>query len=222
MNKRSRVVMIGLDGAEITLVERLCSEGKLPTLQSLRKRGCFGVLEGDANVFAGGVWPTFYTSKTVPWHGIYHNKLWRYENMRCEIADEEWLPERPFWEFFDDSMGRIAVIDVPMTLSVPKPINGMHVCGWGTHDLIKKGSWPPDLWKTLRKQFGSPAMPPEFFGPQTKRSLIKLRDRLLKSTEQVIDMGKQILAQESWDLFFLVFGAAHRGGHYLWDLSQLN
>jgi predicted AlkP superfamily phosphohydrolase/phosphomutase len=117
MKNRTPVVMIGLDAVEMSLVDRLCDEGKLPTLQSLRENGCFGILQSDAHLFAGGVWPTFYTAKQVPWHGIYHNKLWRYEKMRCEVADSEWLPDKPFWEYLNDQQYRIAIVDAPMTLS---------------------------------------------------------------------------------------------------------
>jgi predicted AlkP superfamily phosphohydrolase/phosphomutase len=222
MKNNSPIIMIGLDGAEVTLIERFCSEGKLPTLQSLRKDGCFGILNTDSDIFAGGVWPTFYTSKKVPWHGIFHNKLWRHENMRCEVANEKWLSEQPFWEILNNSNYKLAILDVPMTLGKPKPINGIHVCGWGTHDLINKGSWPLDLWKKLEKRFGSPNIPPEFFGPQSLKTLKTLREDLLKTTEQVIRMSEYILTMEQWDLFLLVIGATHRAGHYLWDLSQID
>jgi predicted AlkP superfamily phosphohydrolase/phosphomutase len=221
MKNREPVIVIGLDAVELSLVERLCSEGKLPNLQFMRENGCFGKLQSDAHLFAGGVWPTFYTSKTVPWHGIYHNKLWRFERMRCEVASKEWLPNRPLWEYLDGQEYRIAVVDVPMTLGTSKMINGIHLCGWGTHDLVGNGSWPPNFWKRMEGKFGGPVIEPEYFGPQTGKSLKRLRKQLLMGTEQLVEVGEYILAQNSWDLFLIVFGAGHRAGHYLWDLSQI-
>jgi predicted AlkP superfamily phosphohydrolase/phosphomutase len=194
----------------------------LPAIQSLREEGCFGPLESNASVFAGGVWPTFYTAKDVPWHGIYHNKLWRHENMRCEVAHDEWLSEKPFWEMLDREKYRIAAIDVPMTVGAPRPVNGIQLAGWGTHDLIVKGSWPADLWKKVKKEFGRPVMPPECFGPQSVKTLQRLQDVLLKATDQMVRLSESLLVQERWDLFLVVLGAAHRGGHYLWDLSQID
>lgn len=222
--KKSRVpvVMIGLDAAEAGLIEKLCEDGRLPNLQKLRERGAVGVMESNALHFAGGVWPTFYTSKDVPWHGIYHNKLWRHENMRCEIATEEWLQEKPFWEDLSRQGYRVAIIDVPMTLGKPKPLNGIHLSGWGTHDLIQSGSWPVDLWPRLKKQFGSSRTPPELFGPQSGKTLLQLRNSLLKSTEQMVRIGEYLLSGNRWDFFLFVLGATHRGGHYLWNLSQIN
>lgn len=222
MKKNTPVLMIGLDAAELSLIERLCSEGKLPTLHSLREQGCFGPLDANATIFTGGVWPTFYTSKEVAWHGIYHNKLWRYENMRCEVASNKWLPQKPFWEILDQNNYKIAAIDVPMTLGVSKLRNGIHLAGWGTHDLIIKGSWPPDLWKQVEREFGSPVIPLEYYGPQSSRTLLHLRDTLIKGTEQMLKLVESLIVREPWNLFFVVFGATHRGGHYLWNLSQID
>jgi predicted AlkP superfamily phosphohydrolase/phosphomutase len=222
MTARGPVVMIGLDAADKDLIERLCAAGELPALAGLISRGAFGALEGNAARFAGGVWPTFYCGRDVPWHGLYHNKLWRQEWMCCEVADETWFPEPPFWELLDRERFRIAVLDVPMTVASPKELNGVHLAGWGTHDVIARGSWPRELWEQLTEDFGPPRMPAELFGPQAAGTLRRLTSQLIQSTEQMGAIGSALLARERWDLFLIVLGATHRGGHYLWDLSQID
>ncbi len=222
MRKGTPVLLIGIDAADAIFIDRLLEEGKLPVLAQLKDRGCFGLLKTDAKRFAGGVWPNFYTGKEVPWHGIYHSKLWRQENMRCEVASGGWLREKPFWEFLDQNSYKIGIIDVPMLLEAPKSLNGIHLSGWGTHDLIRKGSWPPELWKQITRKFGPPVISTEYFGHQTEKTLLRLRDNILKGTDQMVDISLNLLGQESWDLFIVVLGAPHRGGHYLWDLSQID
>jgi predicted AlkP superfamily phosphohydrolase/phosphomutase len=64
-------------------------------------------------------------------------------------------------------------------------------------------------------------MPLEEFGPQTRAGLAWMRRRLLEATEQQGALGAALLAREAWDLFLFVFGPPHRGGHYLWDSSQV-
>ena len=225
MKKNAPIVMIGLDAAEYRLIEKWTLEGKLPVLQALRAQGCFGRMASNADYFAGAVWPTFYTGRDTPDHGIYHNKLWRYPHMRCEISSREWLPERPFWENLSATANRptprVAILDVPMTLGLPRALNGIQLSGWGTHDLIGHGSWPPALWGQLRRRFGPPRLPAEAFGPQTAASLMRLKRALLRATAQMSAVCRFILAQERWDLLLCVFGATHRAGHYLWDLSQI-
>jgi predicted AlkP superfamily phosphohydrolase/phosphomutase len=221
MTRHAPVLMIGLDAAELSLVEELCATGQLPALESLRLRGCFGSLESNASLFAGGVWPTFYTGKDVPWHGLYHDRLWDPDAMRCEPPREARFAERPFWELLDPDRYRIAVIDVPTKLGRPKPLNGIQLSGWAAHDLIERGSWPHSLWRGVAREFGAPKMPAENYGRQSVASLRQLKEQLLEATEQMGAVGSALVARGGWDLFLIVLGSPHRGGHYLWDLSQV-
>ena len=214
------IVMIGLDAAEVTVIEELCVAGKLPVLNSLMKRGCFGRLESEAPIFSGGVWPTFYTSKRVPWHGIYHDRLWHYKKMQFETVGRQWLPEKPFWERLDEKY-RIAVIDVPMVLEIPKSMKGLMVVGWGTHDRVLSGSFPNKLWRELCRQFGPPTLPRHPMRPHTLNELTQFKRSLQSTTEQVVQLSQSLLRREPWDVFLVVFGATHRGGHHLWDFSQI-
>ena len=218
---RSPVVVVGIDASEITLVERLCAEGAMPALQALRARGHAGVLRSEARTFAGSVWPSFYTGTAAAWHGVYHNKLWRPEAMRCEVPRKEWLDPRPFWSDLP-SEARIAILDVPTSLGPPERVPGVHLLGWGAHDLAARGSWPTDLWPEVQRRFGRPVMPAEEFGPQTPGTLLRLRENLLRATRQMGAIAEWTLRRERWDLLAVVFGATHRGGHYLWDLSQID
>jgi predicted AlkP superfamily phosphohydrolase/phosphomutase len=219
---RAPAVLLGLDAADLGLIQRLGAAGTLPNLSRLLARGCTGVIRGEAERFAGAVWPTFYTGQPVSHHGVYHNKLWRQEHMRCEIAAEDWCPQPPFWERLRGSGRRVAILDVPMTVARPAPLEGISLAGWGTHDVITRGSWPATLWREIESSLGRPAMPPERFGSQTPQTLARLAHELRGATSQLAEIGARLYRREPWDLFLLVFGAAHRGGHYLWDLSQVD
>jgi len=215
-----RVLMLGLDAADASVVQGLMDQGRAPNLHMLRQQGTFGRLSSPAGLFAGGVWPSFYTGMDVPSHGVFHNKLWRPEKNRVEVANQHWIGSRPCWESLPNPDLRLCLVDVPMLLGRPNPLNGVHVSGWGTHDVLGKGSWPRDLWRELRRRHGRPAMPPEQFGAQTTRSLAELYRALRCATLQLRDITLDLLQRERWDLACVVFGATHRAGHYLWHCSQ--
>ncbi len=217
-----RVVMLGLDAADLGLVRRWMAEGRLPALAALAARGRFGALASPADRYAGGVWPSFWAARPVADHGIYHNKLWRAAAMRLEVPTDEWLQARPFWETAAATGLRVCALDVPMVLGRPRPLNGVYLGGWGTHDLIARGSWPPALWAEIEACHGKPLMPAENFGRQDGAALLALRERLLAATGQMRRIAIDLLAREPWDLACIVFGATHRAGHYLWDLSQID
>ena len=222
MSAGTPVVLIGIDSAEVTLIEELCSAGKLPALQSLRERGCFGTLETQPNGFLSMVWPTFFNSKNISHHGWYFNKMWRPDRMRLEFATEEWLPQTPFWRFLDQSRFRVAVIDIPFSPREAHSLNSLYLNGWQNHDDFGKFSYPSNLWKQLKRKFGRPAMRAEFFGHQSANRLLRLRQEMLDATEQISRISEYLLGSDPWDLFLVVLGGVHRGSHYLLDLSQVD
>lgn len=221
MRARRPVVAIGLDATQISLIERLCEEGRLPTIRRLREQGRFGRIQSDATYFASSVWPTFYNSARTEHHGWYYGKMWHPEKMRLEFAGQSWLPQEPFWETLDQARYRIAILDMPYALSTPR-VNGVFVSGWQTHDAFGRFSHPSHQWREIRRRFGRPSMRPERFGEQTPKSLSRLRQEMLDTLEQSTDISRWLLETDSWDLFMIVLGSIHRGTHYLWDLSQID
>lgn len=217
-----RVLLLGLDAASWSRIRQLADAGRMPALAGLLRRGRSGVLRSPADRFAGGVWPCFYLGRPVSAHGIYHSKLWRPDAMRIEVPDERWLGARPFWEGIGEAGRRLCILDVPMLLGRPRALNGVHLAGWGTHDLIAAGSWPAGLWRDLVARHGPPAMPAERFGRQDAASLAALHRELLRATGQLGQVARDLLARAPWDLACVVLGATHRAGHYLWDLSQID
>ena len=85
--QRKRVVLLGIDAAEHTLVQSMIERGKLPALRELLRQGVSGQLDSPADLYSGAVWPTFYSGQRPAWHGIYHNKLWQPERMCCIVPD---------------------------------------------------------------------------------------------------------------------------------------
>ena len=120
--------MIGLDAAEITLVERWMEEGLLPNLRSLRKQGAFGRLKSTADWLVGSPWPSFYTGTPPAEHGMYHYLIWRPEHMVTERPSPDWLPLRPFWRGLGDVGRRVVAVDVPIVYA-PEPFDGVELSG---------------------------------------------------------------------------------------------
>ncbi len=221
MTNDSRMLMLGLDAADYDIVRSLIGAGRLPNLAGLLRRGVTGRLRSPADLFAGGVWPTFYTGQPVASHGVFHNKQWRPDTMRVEVPTGRWTSARPFWETWTEPDIDIVIVDLPMVLGRPGPLRGAYLGGWGTHDLIACSSWPRGLWRNLERRFGAPIMPREHFGRQTGESLAELAIALQRATEQMRDIAINLLDSHPWRFACVIFGAAHRAGHYLWDRSQL-
>src|SRR5215510_13453578 len=219
VSRPAPVLMIALDAAEPQLIEQWMNDGSLPNLQRLRARGGYGRLASTADWLAGSPWPSFYTGTTPADHGVYHFLQWRADHMALARPSPDWLPLRPFWRELSGTGRRVIVIDLPMTFP-PEPFNGVEISGWSTHDrLAPPASYPPALLDWVCREFGPPPLSAEVYGPQRPKLLLQLRDELIRSTQRVADLATALLGREAWDLFMVGFGATHRGGHKLWDLS---
>lgn len=214
------ILMIALDAAEPRLIERWINDGTLPNLERLRANGAYGRLASTADWLSGSPWPTFFTGKTPAHHGLYHYKQWRSDIMRHIPPSPEWLPLRPFWRQLSEMDRRVIAIDIPMTFA-PEPLEGVEIAGWATHDqLVSPLSYPPSIIDWVLREFGSPPIGHEVWGLQHVKALLKLRDHLIQTNFRVVNLAKELMIRETWDLFLVGFGATHRGGHKLWDLSN--
>ena len=214
------VLMIGLDAAEVTLIERWMGEGSLPNLRRLRDRGAFGSLRSSADWLVGSPWPTFYTSRPPAEHGFYHYLMWRSDFMDTQRPRAERIPLEPFWRALGDEGRRVIALDVPITYA-PVPFEGLELSGWGTHETLEEpASYPPELLDEVRASFGNPPLGGEESYFLTPAELLDVRDRCVRTTEIVADAGVDLVRRHPWDLFLICFATTHRAGHQLWSATN--
>jgi predicted AlkP superfamily phosphohydrolase/phosphomutase len=223
----AKVIVIGLDSADRRLVEKWCDSGDLPVLQSMRKRGAYGHLTGFPALGDDATWASFYTSVSPGRHGRY---FWQYLDQGTydgRLCRHYQLPVEPFWAVLSQSGLRVAVLDVPKSPLTPG-LNGIQIADWQVHgrDYPETCSWPPELAKALLSRFGD---------DQTDRAgtdwlcllhslpeekLALFRSYLLDGLKKKTQFASELLAQDNWDLFLVVFKEAHCVGHQCWHMTE--
>jgi predicted AlkP superfamily phosphohydrolase/phosphomutase len=68
---RPRVVVLGFDGMDPNIADKMLSEGRLPNFERLRQRGSFCRLETSVPPQSPVAWSNFITGKNPGGHGIY-------------------------------------------------------------------------------------------------------------------------------------------------------
>lgn len=213
------VLMIGLDAAELTLVERWMAEGALPQLRALRERGTWTRLGSTAQWHATP-WASFSTGTPPEEHGLYHYLLWRPALMASVRPAPEWLPQSPFWRAIAAER-RVVAMDVPLSYA-PGNFGGVEINGWATQETLQTpASWPPLLLSQVRKRFGNAPLGNEEPRLFTARELLATRDRCIRSLESAASVASALMRSEPWDLFLLGLSATHRAGHQLWDQANI-
>ena len=71
----TKVLLLGLDGAERSLVDAWTRDGTLPMLAELRERGRWGELAGQPGLGDDAAWASFSTTLAPAHHGrFYHQR----------------------------------------------------------------------------------------------------------------------------------------------------
>jgi len=213
------VLIIGLDAADLQRIERLVSCGGMPNLAGILGRGVRGRLRSSPAGLSAMIWPKWFEGgHSGSW---YFPKAWNPDRMRLEWVTATRGDPEPFWRDLDRRGLRTCIVDVPQA-PVGGLRNGVMVQGWQVHDLFERRTAPSALWAELRRAHGVPVLDREHYGLQSPASLLALREQLLAATTQAGDLGQGLLKRGSFDLFVMVLGGLHRGGHYLWDLGQVD
>jgi predicted AlkP superfamily phosphohydrolase/phosphomutase len=71
-DRHGRVIVLGLDGMDPDVVERLMAEGALPHFRQLRDGGASGRLRSSPPLLSPIIWTTIATGKPPETHGIGH------------------------------------------------------------------------------------------------------------------------------------------------------
>jgi len=153
-----RVIMLGLDGLEPTLVERMMDEGRLPHLSELRRRGTYRRLATSTPALSPVAWSTFATgcdsSRHAIWdflardrrsylprlssseiHGRQH--FWRLGPLRIPRGGarvRSLQRSKTFWKVLAEHGVFASVLRVPITFPAEK-IDGVMVSGMCVPDL---------------------------------------------------------------------------------------
>jgi predicted AlkP superfamily phosphohydrolase/phosphomutase len=219
--KYNQVLFIGLDAAEPTLIEQWAAEGSLPNIKRLRQQGLYAHIRTPFNHSVGLPWPMFYTGTNPGETGAYHYLQWDPETMMSKRLNELDLPLHPFWRKFGRNEPRAIVIDVPLT-TITKPFNGIEISGWATHEQLEPlNAYPKDMLSRVAAEIGPAPAFEERYGPLTVQEFLQIKARLVDITHNVTRLAKTLMRTETWDLFMIVYSATHRGGHQLWNRTNL-
>jgi predicted AlkP superfamily phosphohydrolase/phosphomutase len=153
-----RVVILGLDGLDHGLTERLLAEGKLPHLAALRAQGCFKALGSTLPPISPVAWSSFQTGVNPGKHNIFDflvpdprtyepklssveirppRRVLRLGKYRIPLgkADVRLLRKsRPFWSILSEHGIFNCIIRVPITFP-PEKLRGVQLSAMCVPDL---------------------------------------------------------------------------------------
>lgn len=207
---RPRVMVIGLDGATLDLAEPWLKSGQLPHLAKLSQQGGYGPLRSVWPVLSPSAWASFATGVNPGRHGIFDFVQRAPDSYALRLVTARDLRAPTLWRLLSEAGKRVAVINVPMTYP-PEPVNGVMITGLGTPEQ-QVFTHPPELSQTLRAR-GYRVNKDVFYQPGREAAFLK---EVYDLTDRVAETALDILRQEAWDFFMVVFRDTDELAHFFW------
>ena len=205
-----RLLIIGLDGATLDLVDPWMRAGYLPTLSMLKQKGGAGHLRSVLPVLSPAAWASFTTGVNPGAHGVYDFAQRLPDSYRLRLTTAQDLRAPSLWRLLSDAGKRVAVVNVPMTWP-PESVNGVMVTGLGTPDQ-KTFTYPVELGNRLLAR-GYRVNKTVSYRPGAEKAFLK---DTYDMTRRVANASQELLKQEPWDLFMLVFRDSDEMSHFFW------
>lgn len=217
-SEKPRVLAIGVDAAEPTLVQRLIDRGELPCLQALRERGAWGRVLSPAYIGSGAVWPTFMTGQSPLRHGIYYDWPWNPDTMSVSHLSTDHLT--PFWQALSLEGYVVGVLDVPFAPIAGLP-KGIEISEWGAYDFLRGRMEvsPPALLDWVTKGAGPHPFTTsviEVLGPHDHEGLTRAVSVFLAGVRERGTLAARLLTDMQLDLLLMLFTEIHQASHLLW------
>lgn len=216
---RPRLLVIGLDGADLRLLEQM--QARLPNLAGLLARGSSAALESTLPFATLPAWTSILTGAPPAEHGVFDFTERRGYRVRFSGARARRLATT--FARLDDAGRRVALLGFPATYPPERLRHGVAISGWDSpvaFEADRSFVHPPALWDELTARFGPIRFDDvdEFDGGPGWHEA--LPSRLAERVRAKRDLYLHLHARGPWDVFACYFGETDTAGHHLWALSD--
>jgi len=217
----NRVFIVGWDGATFDLIEPWVSEGKLPNIAEVLRRGAHGRLRSTLPPMTFPAWSSFMTGKNPGKHGIYDFTRQRPGAYELEFVNGGQRRAASFWQLLSEAGRKVISISVPCTYP-PEHVNGVMISGFdgpgqfGTAQVDRRGMYPPELYDELRQKTGGHPIgafiAQDINAGRPDAGLARMLDTIRKKAAT----AKYLMQSRDWDCMMMLFGESDGAGHHFW------
>jgi predicted AlkP superfamily phosphohydrolase/phosphomutase len=208
--KKSKAVVVGLDGVPHSLLQKLIAQGVLPRLAEIFKQGHLRRMEVTVPEISAVSWPSFMTGADPGTHGIFGFTELIPGTYDYTFTNYASLKAPTIWDNLERAGKRSVVINQPGTYPA-KRLNGALVSGFVAIEL-HKAVFPAKYIGPLRRLNYEIDIDTNRARRDHGYALMEL-ERTLNGRRQAVEL---FWKDEEWDFFEVVVTGTDRLHHYLW------
>lgn len=215
-----RVLLIGLDGAEPSLVEPWMDSGVLPNLAGLRDRGAYLRMASTRPPATFPAWTTCVTGVNPGRHGILDFTEMIQGQYALRFVNSTFRRAPALWNILSAAGKRVGVLGVPATYP-PEPVSGFMVSGFDSPvctGVDRSFVFPEDLYPEVREWTFADFQEHDIGAGWHDMAFEKLMAKVAVKERIAVDLFRK----ESWDFFMVVFGESDTVAHHFWMFYDPN
>ncbi|MBI5815482.1 MAG: alkaline phosphatase family protein [Nitrospinae bacterium] len=209
MGKRSRLYIIGIDGATFNIVSPMVERGELPNIGSVMAQGAWAPLKSTVPAFSPVAWSSIITGVNPGRHGI-ADAFIHHPDYHMSFANSTYRKNEPIWSIVNSMGVKTGVMNVPLTYP-PEHVGGFMITGMFTPESADDFTWPLELRGDLQKRFGKYRF--EAVQGENLERVIKTTYESIEQKDAVLDY---LLAKDDPDFLFMVYVETDRIQHQFW------
>jgi len=216
----SRVILIGIDGANFSPIERWSDEGSLPGFRHLRENGASGELCSTIPPISPTAWTSIFTGTNPGKHGIFGFMKRRPHSYYPTPISSADVRAPTLWDMLTENGIKSAWVSIPFVYP-PRPIYGVITTGLGTPSRKSPFAYPPTMKTEILRKY--PNFDVDFNEDEIElsRSIEKSLAKISSVTDASMNLFKDLVADNTFRVVGGVFRALDVVQHYLIDTDEL-
>jgi predicted AlkP superfamily phosphohydrolase/phosphomutase len=220
-----RVIVIGLDGGTLDLMQPWMDNGSLPNFDKIRKQGSYGKLRSTTPYYSAPAWVSIVTGSNPGKHGIYD--FFRTDCFAQKNLINSGYRKKPaIWNLLTEASRKSIVVNVPGTYP-PEKINGVIITCLLTPSFESNFTYPKEIKNDLTddklgkyelEQIAVDDVPKNL---TAKYAPEKLSDQINMITTSHATVTINLMERYNWDFTMVVFRGTDDVQHLLWDRKDL-
>lgn len=224
MAVKTKVIVIGLDGGTLPLIETWVQKGELPAFSRIMEKGAYGNLRSTTPYYSAPAWVSLVTGCQPGKHGIYD--FFRTDVFSKKIISSRYRRTPAIWNILTDAGKQSIIVNVPGTYP-PEKINGVMITGLLTPSPDSSFTYPPSVKQDLvpgrlgeyvLEQVAVDDIPKNLtarYAPE------KLASQVNEITTSHATVTMNLMKAYDWDFTMVVFRGTDDVQHLLWNRMDL-
>ncbi|MBC8456141.1 alkaline phosphatase family protein [bacterium] len=211
---KSRVFIIGFDGATFNVIRPMLASGKLPNLQKIINDGAHGILNSTLPAHSCPAWTSLATGVHPGTHGIYGFFNRQKGKYSYPTVNSNQIQSPTMWKILSAQNYKIGVVNVPVTYP-PMSVNGVMISGMLSPDM-KSAFHPQSLYSEIKKAV--PNYQVEVRSPEKNEEYL---EEAFQNIQRRTALFKHLVDSNDFDFFMNVYTELDRIQHFYWAAMDL-